>query len=156
MDLDIIQQQLIHMLDGSQAHITFPKAIENFPLDKINTHIDGVPYTPWEIVEHMRITQLDILEYLKSPNYKELKFPREYWPAKGKVATADDWNASVKHINIDLQALKEIAVNRDTDFTSPLVHNANHNIFREILIMGNHNSYHTGQILIFKRALHIY
>ena len=63
------------------------RAIENFPMDKINTHLDGVPYSPWEVVEHMRITQRDILDYIQSPNYIELNFPIDYWPIKGKEAT---------------------------------------------------------------------
>ena len=70
-----MQEELIQLLDGAHAHITFSKSIENFPMNKINERIAGVPYSPWEIVEHMRITQGDILDYLKNPNYAELKFP---------------------------------------------------------------------------------
>ena len=156
MNLTIIQEQLIQLLDGAHAHITFSKAIKNFPIDKINIHLEGVPYSPWEVVEHMRITQRDILDYIQSPNYKELKFPVEYWPTKGIEATANEWNKSVNHINEDLLKLKKIVFDSKTDLTAPISHDAKHNIFREILIMGNHNSYHTGQILLFKRTLGIY
>lgn len=156
MESNEIRKQLIILLDGSQAHISFNNAIKNFPIDKINERIKDVPYSLYEIVEHMRITQQDILDYISGAEYKELRFPDEYWPVKGKDATAENWNNSIRQLNEDLAALKKIVLDPQTDFTAPLSHNANHNIFRGILIMGNHNSYHTGQILILKRALDIY
>lgn len=156
MDLTTVQQQLIHLLDGAHAHINFFKAIEDFPTDKINVRIQNVPYSPWEIVEHIRITQRDILDYISNPDYKELKFPLEYWPAREIKASPKKWFTSVKLIKQDLQDLKEIVLDPQNDLTAPLSHNIEHSIFREIIIIGNHNSYHTGQLLIFRRVLNIY
>jgi hypothetical protein len=156
MNLSIIQQELIKCLNGAQAHIPCLKIIQDFPSEKINTPIDEVPYTAWQIVEHMRLTQRDILDYMKDPDYKEPDWPQGYWPAKDKTATTDDWNNSIKQFHEDLKSLEEIIMDPQTDFTAPLVHNPKHTIFREILIIGNHNSYHGGQLLIFKRVLKIY
>ena len=156
MNLSIIQQELIKALNGGQAHIPCTKIIKSFPIDKINLHIDEVPYTPWEIVDHLRRTQRDILDYIQRPDYKEPKWPEDYWPEKGKEARIDDWNNSFKEFQKDLKSLEEIILNPHTDFTAPIVHNAKHTIFREILIISNHNSYHGGQLLIFKRALKAY
>ena len=156
MNLTVIQQELIKALNGSQSHIPCINIIQDFPVDKINSRIDEVPYTPWELVEHMRLTQFDILDYIRNPLYKESVWPDAYWPEKGKKATADQWDNTVKQFTEDLKSLEQIAADPKTDLTAPLVHNPNHTVLREILIVGNHNSYHSGQLLIFKRVLKIY
>ena len=156
MNLSVIQQESIHMLRGFQAHMPLEEIIKGFPANKINEHIDLVPYTPWEIVEHMRLAQHDILDYIKNPDYQEPVWPDDYWPPKDKTATVEDWNNSVKLLFEDLKSLEELVRDPETDLTSPLIHNSNHTLFREIRIVGNHNSYHGGQLLIFKRVLNIY
>jgi hypothetical protein len=156
MNLTVLQQELIKSLNGSQSHIPCINIIQEFPVEMINSRIDEVPYSPWELFEHMRLTQFDILDYIRNPDYKESKWPDAYWPQKGETASADKWHNSVKLFIEDLKAMEEIVKNPKTDLTAPLAHNPDHTIFREILIVGNHNSYHCGQLLIFKRALKIY
>ena len=90
MNLTVIQQELIKTLNGSQAHIPCLNIIQDFPIEMINSSIDEVPYTPWELVEHMRLTQFDILDYIRNPNYKESKWPDAYWPQKGKTGEAEE------------------------------------------------------------------
>ena len=152
MNLTIVQEQLIKTLDGSNTHITFDRAIENFPLDKINTRIAEVPYSSYDILEHMRFTQWDVLDFIINPNYPP-KSGDDYWPPKNKEATINDWHIALKQFQQDLLALKEIVVDSSTDFTSPIPHATDYTIFREILVVGNHNSYHIGQLMVLKRTL---
>ena len=156
MNLSVIQQELIKTLNGSQAHIPCLKIIQDFPAGKINDQIEDVPYTPWEILEHMRLTQKDIIDYIQNPDYKEPNWPDDYWPQKGIKASEADWNNSVNQFTQDLKSLEELILNPQTDFTAPIIHNPKHTIFREILVIGNHNSYHGGQLLIFRRAFKSY
>jgi uncharacterized damage-inducible protein DinB len=156
MKVSVIQQELIKALYGKQSHMPVMKVIEEFPVDKINEHIDEVPYSPWELVDHIRITQADIIDYIQNPDYKERKWPEEYWPEKGKKASAAEWNKSLQQLREDFKALEEIILDPQVDLTAPLVHNANHTLFRELLILANHNSYHGGQLLIFRRVLKAY
>jgi len=156
MNLSVIQQELLKTMQGLQAHIPCIKILEDFPVDKINARITELPYTAWEIVEHMRLTQRDILDYLVKPDYKESNWPDEYWPGKGKEATAEQWHNTVKQFKADMQSLEKIILDPESDLTAPLMHNPMHSIFREILIIGNHNSYHSGQLLVIMRILKIY
>ena len=156
MNLSVIRQELLNTLQGFQAHIPCTKVMADFPVDKINERIAELPYTAWEITDHMRRTQHDILDYIVKPDYKEPKWPDDYWPERGKNASVDQWNESIEHFNADMQSLEKIVLDPQTNLTGPIVHNPMHSIFREILIIGNHNSYHSGQLLVIMRLLKVY
>jgi DinB superfamily len=156
MNLSVVRQELLNTLQGFQAHIPCIKVLADFPVDKINDRIAELPYTAWEIVEHMRITQRDILDYMVSPDYQEHEFPDGYWPERGKKASVEQWNNTVKQFNADMQSLEKIIIDPQSNLTGPIEHNPMHSIFREILIVGNHNSYHSGQLLLIMRLLKIY
>ena len=156
MNINTVREELIHTLKGDQAHIPIENIIRDFPEDKINSHITEVPYTPWQLLEHMRLTQRDMLDYIQDPGYKEPVWPDDYWPAKDKTASEEDWNNSVNQFRQDLRSLEDIINDPQSDLTAALPHNPKHTIFREICIIGNHNSYHGGQLLIFKRVFKIH
>jgi len=156
MQESVIKDQLLNLLEGVNAHITFEKAIANIPIATINLKVPGIPYSLWELVEHMRLTQFDILDFIQNPHYMERKWPEEYWPAKDVKADEKAWNKSTEGFLNDREALKKIVIDPNTDFTAQMTHGPKYNIFREILIVGNHNSYHTGQIIVLRRALKIY
>lgn len=155
MNINIVQEQLLNLLEGKNAHITFQKTVTDFPIDRINSLVAGVPYSPYELLEHLRITQHDILDFIINPNYKEPKWPDDYWPVKGRKVSEKDWQESIQGFLTDLESLKNIVLDPQTDFTEPLIHGPKYNIFREILIVGNHNSYHIGQLLLLKRIFSI-
>ena len=156
MNISIVQDQLLKVLDGSQAHISFDKTVEGFPGDTINTRIAQVPYSAWELVTHMYLAQHDILDFIVNADYREPKWPDDYWPDKEQQATIAEWQQTIEKFRGDLQALKDIVLDVHTDFTAELAHAPGYTIFREILIVGNHNSYHTGQLLVLKRSLGAY
>jgi uncharacterized damage-inducible protein DinB len=156
MNAAVLRDQLVQLLAGGNAHVTFQDAVANFPLEKINSRTALIPYSPWELVEHMRIAQYDIFDFIKNANYVERKWPDEYWPPKAQKASEEMWIKTIKDFRKDLQALKEIAKDPQTDFTSPLPHAPTYTILREILLVADHNSYHVGQIISLRRALNIY
>lgn len=156
MDSNVLRHQLTKLLEGANAHISFQNAVKNFPMDHINMRAAGIPYSCWELIEHMRIAQYDILDFIRNPEYSEMKWPDEYWPAKDKEATAEIWQQTIKIFENDLDVLKDIVKDPGTDFTGPLPHAPKYNILREILLVADHNAYHTGQIITIRRALNIY
>ena len=153
MNQDAVREQLLKLLDGSQAHITLEKTVETFPEDRVNARVDGVPYSAWRIVEHMRLAQRDILDYIVADEYHELEFPAGYWPPGTNGTSEAEWHQSITQFIADRDALKALVQDPQTDLTAPLSRNPTHTIFRELLIIGSHNSYHLGQLLVLKRAL---
>ena len=153
MNPDPIREQLLKLLDGSQAHITLEKTVKTFPVDRIHALVDGVPYSAFHILEHMRLAQRDILDYIVADEYHELEFPAGYWPPGTNGTSEAEWRQSITQFIADRDALKALVQDPQTDLTAPLSRNPTHTIFRELLIIGSHNSYHLGQLLVLKRAL---
>jgi len=155
METDVLRDQLIQLLDGGNAHITFKDTVANFPVDHINSRVPSIPYSSWDLIEHMRLAQFDILDFIENEDYTERKWPDDYWPDKSKKASEKDWQNTLSQFNEDLEALKKIVRTPELDLTGPIPHAPDYNILREILLVGDHNAYHTGQIIVIKRALKI-
>ena len=132
--------------------MTFADAIAEFPDEHINTRPAGVPYSFWHLVEHLRITQRDIINYLEKVNYEEIEWPKDYWPAPDAEATRQQWDDSVRQFTADLEQLIALAGDESTDLTATVPSHEGHTVLREILIIANHNSYHTGEIAILRQV----
>ena len=156
MNETVLRKQLLKLLDGGNAHITFKEAVADYPIEKINLRISEIPYSSWELVEHMRIAQYDILDFIVNPKYAELRWPDDYWPSKNKHADENDWLKTIQGFIGDQEDLKEIVNNLKTDLTISLPHAPEYTIFREILLAADHNSYHLGQLISLKRIHLIY
>lgn len=150
---DILREQLLRLLEGGNAHYPIIDVLEKFPLDKINKRIEGVEYTPWHLLEHLRITQLDILNFTKNNNYKELNFPDDLWPDKEKEADIKDWNISYIRFKRDLEEAIRIAGDESTNIFDPFEHASDYNTLRELLLIADHNTYHLGQFILFSKIL---
>lgn len=148
-----LRQQLNALLNGGQAYMPFDQAINQFPMDHINAHPPNVPYTFWHLLEHMRITQKDILDYIEGGSYVPRAWPSGYWPAATVTGDAAAWQTTVDQFRHDLGVLKTIVLDPDTDLTAPLRHAPQHNILREILIVTDHNAYHTGELAILRQVM---
>jgi len=149
----ILRDQLVQRLKGRGAHMPFEEAIEDFPMEQINTKfIDGT-YSAWGLVEHLRRTEADILDYITNPDYEHREWPKDYWPDESETATAEDWAASVNGFFSDLEALIAIVEDPETDLYAPLAWAPEHNILREILIICDHNAYHVGEFAIMRQAM---
>lgn len=153
MDLDqLVRQQLVTLLNGGNAHMSFQEAVADFPEEKINHRPAGVAYTFWHLVEHLRITQRDILVYLAKADYAGMEWPRDYWPALDAVTDRAGWDASIADFEADLAQLVAIVEDPATDLTATVPSNDEHTVLREMLIVADHNAYHIGELGVLRQV----
>lgn len=149
-----IRTQLVNLLTKQQAHQSLDDAVKNFPEKDLNTRPPNVEYTFWHLLEHLRITQWDILDYCRNSNYKGIEWPREYWPARDATTDAAGWQHTLDQFHADLDELVAIVKNPKTDLYAPIPHGYDgHNILREILVVADHNAYHIGEFGILRQVI---
>ena len=148
-----VRDHLIALLDGGNAHMSFNDVVANFPLDKINTNPPNVPYTPWHILEHLRITQWDILDFMRNPDYKEMAWPAQYWPAQDAMTDAAGWARTIADFNADFEAICAIATAPQIDLYARIPWGDGQIILREILLVADHNSHHIGEFAILRQVM---
>ncbi len=149
-----LRMQLTNALTVRQAHQSLADAVKDFPAAHYNTRPPHTPYTFWHLLEHIRIAQADILDYIENPQYRYLQFPDDYWPAADAVADPADWGRSLDAFHADLNALARIAADPARDLHAQIPHGQpGHTILREILIVAAHNAYHTGEFGILRGTM---
>ena len=151
---DTIRKHLLTSLQGRSAHLSFEQTIKDFPDNYYNKKISGIQYSCWDLLEHLRIAQWDILDFIMNPEYQSKSWPDNYWP-KDK-GDAEKWKNSVKNFLDDRKEIETMLEDSAVDLYSPIPHASDYTIFREIVIVIDHNSYHTGQLLSLRRALGIW
>jgi hypothetical protein len=153
-----LRNQLVALLTVRQAHVDFADAVADFPAQYLNTKAPNCTYSFWHLVEHLRICQKDILEYITSEHYLEPKFPDDLWPEQSATTTPQGWQTSIKQFLNDRQELVSIVQNPNTDLFAPLPNSGKHqhNILREINIITSHNAYHTGEIVILRKTMDVW
>lgn len=152
---DEVRNQLARMLIVRQAHMAFEDAVADFPVEHINSRPPNCDYTFWHLLEHLRLAQKDILEYIESAEYRWPDFPADYWPDKTAETDASGWQQTIEQFYADRQRLVEIVQDPATDLYAPLPNSREqqHNILREINIIANHNAYHTGELGILRQIM---
>jgi len=148
----IIRQHLLWLLDGGNAHMTLDAIVKDFPLDQINVIFPSSTYSFWGALEHTRRTQADILDFIKNPKYKELAWPKDYWPKRGQLVKPADWQKTVKGFKKDLAELKSIVKNPKTDLYAKIPHGSGQTILREMLLVADHNAYQLGELATMRRV----
>ena len=151
----IIREELLALLRGGNAHMTFDDAVSGFPMADINRKVPHGNYTVWHLLDHMRIAQWDILEFVRDPHHVSPDFPGGYWPAPGKQATQAEWEKSVEAFRADLAAMQQIVKSTRTDLFGPIPHAKEYVIFREILLVADHNAFHVGELVALRRVLNM-
>jgi len=154
-DKRVLREQLAALLTGQNAHANFEQAMENFPVEYINNLVTDFEHTPWQILEHLRISQLDILEFVRNAKYVSPSWPDGYWP-KNVKASATLWGNSIRQFRKDLDDVIDIVNDLDTDFFGPIPHAKEYTIFREVLLIADHNAYHIGQFIMMRKILGIW
>lgn len=149
----ITRKELLALLDGGHAHMSFDEAIAEFPSSAMNTYPRNVPYTPWHILEHLRITQWDILEFILNPDHVSPEWPQGYWPAKTEQADAQRWMQTIQSFKADWQSLRDLVQEPETDLFAPLAHAPGYTICREILLVSDHNAYHIGEFAVLRQVM---
>ena len=150
-DTQALRKQLKIAMQGGESHITFAKVMEDFPPEARGMKPEGVPHSAWELLEHMRIAQWDILEFSRDPHHKSPKFPDGYWPQSDEPADEAAWNESVRRFEQDAGVLADLIEN--ADLFTPFPHAQGQTLLREAVVVANHNSYHLGQLVFLKRML---
>lgn len=150
---DKTRKYLIDILDWQSAHMNFDSAVADFPQKHYNTKLLKVSYTFWHLIEHIRITQWDILEFCINPNYKEMKWPDDYWPRNNEKADKRKWNNTIKKYKSDLSKLKKLVKNPKTDLFKPIPWGDGQTIFREIVLVADHTAYHVGELGILRQVV---
>jgi hypothetical protein len=150
----ILRDHLLTLLQGRGAHLTFDDAVANFPPDMMNTMPPNVSYTPWHLLEHLRITQWDILEYIRNPRHVSPSWPEGYWPARAAKANPAAWQQTSNTFRNDLQVLQTMVANPQVDLLTPIPHGyGGHTILREVLLVADHNAYHIGELGILRQVM---
>ena len=157
MDRDAqVRQQLIELLKGGNSHMGFAEVIAGFPLQSINEKAAGVPYSPWHFLEHMRIAQWDILEFIRNPDHLSPEYPEGYRPRAGEKADEPRWRKTVQDFEADLQALQDVVADPHTDLFAPIPHASTYTVFREILVVAEHNGHHIGELAMLRQVLNLW
>ena len=151
----IMRQELLALLRGGNAHMTFDDAVSGFPMEDINREVPHGNYTVWHLLDHMRIAQWDILEFVRSPRHVSPEFPGGYWPAPDEQATQAEWEKSVEAFRADLAAMQQIVENPRIELLGPIPHAKDYFIFREILLVADHNSFHVGELVSLRRVFNM-
>ena len=148
-----LRDQLIQLLKGGNAHLTFDDAIEDFPRELRGKKVKDLPYSAWMLLEHMRIAQWDILEFSRSAKHKSPKFTEDYWPATADPPNASAWEQSIESFRADLNAMQKLVSDPKTDLYKPFPWGDGQNVLREALLVADHNAYHLGEFIVLRRLL---
>lgn len=146
-----LRKALIGYLEHPHTHASFVDAVKNFPEKMMNEKPMGLPYSFWQMLEHIRISQFDMVDFMHNPGYKEMEWPKDYWPADSEKADAKMWNDAVKKYEKDYDALIKILRDPKFDILSTIPHGQGQTILREVLQIIDHNSYHLGQFIVMRR-----
>jgi hypothetical protein len=153
-----LRKQLFALLREGQAHATFDEAIKDFPAKHRATVPPNLPYSAWQLLEHLRITQRDILNFSAPPTggYHPLQWPEEYWPKSPEPPSAHAWEASIAAIRKDLEHFEALITKPESDLFKPFRWGDGQNLLREALLIADHTAYHLGELIVLRRLLGIW
>lgn len=145
----------MRLLDWQDAHVSFDSAVEGIPPKLRGVQPAELPYSPWQLLEHMRLCQFDILDFCRNPDYQEHSM-EDYWPKTISPPTAKAWEKSISSFRKDREALRQIAADPKLDLFADIPHGTGQTYLRELLLVADHNAYHVGQMVALRRILGIW
>jgi uncharacterized damage-inducible protein DinB len=151
-----LRAQLVKLLDYNEAHVGFDKAVKGIPPRLRGKLPEGVEHTLWQLIEHLRIAQADILEFCRTAKYKAKQWPDDYWPKALGPHRPAAWTQSIAAYRRDRKAMQRLAANPKIDLMAAIPHGTGQTYLREILLVADHNAYHIGQIVALRRRLGIW
>ena len=152
-ELDSLRKHILNVLKGKDAHVDFDDVIKDFPSHLRGAKPEGAAYSAWELLEHMRIAQWDILEFSRDPKHVSPKFPEGYWPKSAAPPSASAWDKSVAGVRSDLKAMQDLVSDKSSDLFARIPHGTGQTLLREALLVADHNAYHVGQLVLLRRLL---
>lgn len=151
-----LREQLVALLGWEDAHPGIDRIVEGVPADRWSASAPGLPYTLWQLLEHIRLAQHDILDFCRNPGYTELRWPDDYWPPASDIPSSAQVEDSLAALRQDRDALAALARNPEVDLFARLPHGTGQTYLRELLLVADHTSYHLGQMVAVRRALGIW
>jgi hypothetical protein len=148
-----LREQLVNLMTKANAHATFDDAVKNLPVELRGKVPRGAEHSPWQLLEHLRIAQWDILEFSRDAKHQSPKWPDEYWPKKPAPPDEKAWDKSVRGFKRDLKAMCALVTDEKTDLYAKIPHGDGQTILREALLIADHNAYHVGQLVLVRRLL---
>jgi hypothetical protein len=153
LDDSSLRRHLENLLQMEGAHISFEDAVTDFPSALRGTKPPGAPHSAWELLEHLRLAQEDILDFSRNPAYVDRTFPDDYWPASPEPPSEDAWQQSAQQFQQDLAAMRALIADPEQDLFAPFPHGTGQTLLREALLVADHNSYHLGQLVFLRKLL---
>jgi hypothetical protein len=150
-----LRRQLVDALGGGHAHVPFDQAVAGWKPALRGVRPEGTSHTAWQLLEHLRIAQRDILEFSRNPGHASPEWPEGYWPPRDAPPGPAAWSRSVREFENDLEAMQALVADPRTDLHARIPHGTGQTILREALTLGAHNSYHIGQLMALRRMLGI-
>ena len=148
-----LREQLINLLTKGNAHVTFDDAVKNLPVELRGKRPKGLEHSPWQLLEHLRIAQWDILEFSRDAQHKSPEWPSGYWPVKPAPPDEKAWDKSLRAFRKDLKAMCALVEDESTDLFAKIPHGDGQTLLREALLVADHNAYHVGQLVLVRKAL---
>jgi hypothetical protein len=152
-DDSVLREHLLYLLKGGGAHVSFDAAIAGLPIKLRGAKPPGAPHTPWQLLEHLRIAQWDILEFSRNPQHVSPQWPQGYWPEREAPPSRTAWDKSAAAFRADLRAMQKLVKDPSTDLYARIPHGQGQTILREALLVADHNAYHIGQMVLLRRLL---
>ncbi len=157
MDKDrALRDHLLELLRGGSAHLDFEKAIGGLAPELRGAKAPGLPHTVWQLLEHLRLAQWDILDFSRNSGYAMMKWPDDYWPSTEAPPDEEAWNRSLEAFRQDLQAMQDLVADPEIDLYAKIPWGDGQTILREALLVADHNAYHLGQIVSVRQALGVW
>ena len=156
VDEKVLRQLLEKVLGWGDAHVDFDTAVAGVPPALRGVQPLGAPHSAWQLVEHLRLTQFDILDFCVNPSYEERAWPADYWPKSPAPPTAGAWNKSIAGYRRDRDELGRLALERKLDLTARIPHGSGQTYLRELMLVADHTAYHVGQIVLVRQLLGIW
>jgi hypothetical protein len=153
---DLLREQLIKLLGWHDAHVNFDAAVEGIPSHLQGVRPDGLPYSPWQLLEHLRLTQRDILDFCRDPTYEAPAWPDAYWPKSPVPPTSQSWQASVAGFLADRKSLEALIADPNLDLFAKVPHGEGQTYLREVLLVADHSAYHVGELVAVRRLLGVW
>jgi hypothetical protein len=151
-----LRDQLKALLSWGDAHANFDSVLAEFPEDLRGKRPAKLPYSAWQLLEHLRIAQHDILDFCRNPRYEEMRFPDDYWPASPEPPSAAAWDESIRKYHADRKALGALAVDTSLDLDAKIPHGSGQTYVRELVLTADHTAYHLGELVVLRRLLGIW
>lgn len=151
-----LREQLVELLDWHHAHVDLESVLKRISFDALGKKTPGSPYTIWELLEHIRIAQADIVSFSRSADHQSPPFPEGYWPEDRAPESDEEWQRAREGLKNDLEAMKRLVADPEQDLLAPIPHGDGQTLLREAVLLADHNAYHLGQIVLMLKMLKLW